>query len=239
MIKKSKNKKLFFSTSTSSNYLETHDYLKINTTGSLIIDKTILPVCDHMVTGTQFVKCVKRLDLEKILGVVVSINPRLKYTPTRTLGQLVVAKVIDKSLRVLDLMLEDLSHDQLKDLDKTKYCVLSKRPSEEEQKRMLRKNLIEGETLMTVIDNSGAEYVRYIGTVSPINNMKEEQEEAIVEIITLNRKLDYSKRQFPRIQMGERYLVKLTSRERTFTRRDGSGDFTKIEFCAELIKLIE
>jgi ribosomal protein L14 len=213
-------------------------YLKTNTTMDLIPNKSVIPVCDHMKTGAQFIKCLKILDIEKILGVVIALNSELKYPPTRKIGQRVVVKVRNNELRVLESMLQDLPLNEMEYLERNKYCLLAKQPSEEERNRMERSLLVEGETLMTVIDKSGAEYVKYI---QPSSLLEEEGpiEEAVVEVLTLNRKLDYTKRNFPDIDRNQHYTAKITKRKKTFARQDGTGEFTKIEFCAELIEKID
>lgn len=229
-----------FSNDTKQNSIswENHPYLQEKTTEGIVPNRTILAICDFMFTGVQFIRCLKLIDNQKVLGVVISLNPRLKYTPTRTIGQLLVVRVLDKELKVLENMVQNLTPDELKDLNTTKYGVLSKRPSEEEERRMKKKDLIEEVTLLTVTDDSGAEYVRYIKSIPSVINDKTER--AIVQVVTLCRKRkEFEKRKFLTIKTYEYYVAELDTRPKTFTRKDGSGEFTKLEYCAKLIRKLE
>jgi ribosomal protein L14 len=213
------------------------DYLEeTNTTMDLIPDKSVIPVYDHMKTGTQFIKCLKIIDIKKVLGIIISLNNKLKYPPTREIGQRVVVRIRNSKLRILDSMLQDLPLNEIEYLHKDKYGLLTKQPSEEEKNRMKRDLLVEGETIMTVIDKSGAKYVKYI---HPSSLLEDPIEEAFVEVLTLNEELEYTKRNFPDIEINQYYTAKITKRKKTFARRDGTGEFTKIEFCAELIEKID
>lgn len=217
-----------------------HPYLQVSSTQGIIPNRTILPICDNMVTGAQFLKCQKILDFQKVLGVIITLNPRLNYPPTRSVGQQVIARVINNKLRIIDSLLEDLPLSQREYVQQDRYCLLSKNPTNEEKNRMENKLLIQGETLLTVIDDSGAKYAKYIRSHTSITeeDYTIDDKKVIVEIITLNPDLDYKTRKFTIIEKGQHYLAKLSSREKTFTRKDGTGDFTKPEFCVELIRRI-
>jgi hypothetical protein len=213
------------------------DYLEeTNTTMDLIPNKSVIPVYDHMKTGTQFIKCLKIIDIKKVLGIIISLNNKLKYPPTREIGQRVVVRVRNSELRILDSILQDLPLNEIEYLHRNKYCLLAKQPSEEEKNRMERDLLVEGETIITVIDKSGAEYVKYIHPSSPLEGPIEE---AVVEVLTLNEELEYTKRNFPDIEKNQYYTAKITKRKKTFTHQDNTKDFIKIEFCAELIEKID
>jgi hypothetical protein len=212
------------------------DYLEeTNTTMDLIPNRSVIPVYDHMKTGTQFIKCLKIIDMEKVLGIIISLNNKLKYPPTREIGQRVVVRIRNSELRILDSILQDLPLNEIEYLHRNKYCLLAKQPSEEEKNRMERDLLVEGETIMTAIDKSGALYVKYIHPSSQEGPI----EEAVVEVLTLNEELEYTKRNFPGIDRNQHYTAKITKRKRTFARQDGTGEFSNIEFCAELIEKID
>ena len=233
-------KKNTFTTSEDSTFTTSEDspYLQICTTGGLVPRKTVLAMCDNMHTGAQFVKHVRTISYDKILAEVIALNSESKYEPTRQLGQFVVVRVRNGTLRVLEKILKDLPVNEISNLDTERYGVLCKKPTEEEQNRIEQSVLIVNETIMTVIDDSGAKYVRYIDAYKS----KEETIEKdciIVQVLTMNYNLDHTKRRFPNMDRKQYYLAKKSTRTKTFNYTDSEKTFTRTEFCAELIRRVE
>jgi ribosomal protein L14 len=213
---------------------------------SLVLEKSILAVLDKYKTGALFLKLVKKLNEDTILGRIIVLDRNLQYPATRTLGQLVVARLVSERLRTLEFIIDQLEYSNRPYLEMDVFVVLQKAPTEEEQTRYVNhtkgfypKSLVEGETLLTVIDNSGALYARYIKSLD--TNLEETNtttlpKEAVVEIVkTVNVEVLHEF-DFSDVKVNDIYHAKIESRTKTFTRRDGSGDFTKTEYCARLIR---
>jgi hypothetical protein len=40
-----------------------------------------------MKIGAQYIRCLEIIAMKKVLGIIISLNNKLKYPPTRKIGQ--------------------------------------------------------------------------------------------------------------------------------------------------------
>jgi hypothetical protein len=62
--------------------------------------------------------------MKKVLRIIRLLNSKLKYPPTRKIGQRVVVKVRNNEPRVLNSILQNLPLNKIKKLIKTEKIVL-------------------------------------------------------------------------------------------------------------------
>jgi hypothetical protein len=73
-----------------------------------------------MKIGAQYIRCLEIIAMKKVLGIIKSLNNKLKYPPTRKIGQRIVVKVRNNEPKVLDLILQNLSLNKIKNSLKLK-----------------------------------------------------------------------------------------------------------------------
>jgi hypothetical protein len=202
------------------------------------VNKTILPVLDKQDHGIQYIRFLKKIGLNKILANIVTFRDDLpcQHLHRHDINKYVVAKVQKGDIRILETFLRRLSLSDSENLIKDKYAfIITKKTQSYENKN---EGLVNGQTLLTVLDNSGAKYVKYI---YPIKLSFDEKgllvpREAVVQVVTMNKDLKSKSREFLDIDVNQRFYATIYYKSKTFTKRDSSGIFTKTEYYTRLIR---